>query len=272
MTTPIPQFERPPLDEMVMGLQFEPLQNFHAAHLGIFWSRIRERYPYTEDQPPLVPIIELPEMRPVLPGEGASVEIMKAMPLPRCWFISEEKTELVQVQNDRFFRNWRQVQGNEPYPRFHRLIHDFNESWNHFRRFAEDSQIGVPKARMCEITYVNSIVRGAGWSNFGELDKVFTLLRPRDPKGFLPPPEVLSWQLKYKLPDNRGRLHVEMSPKFRGRDLQLILGLNLTARGAPASSSDQDVAAWFSLAHEWAVRAFADMTGPDAHKFWGMRP
>lgn len=269
MSIPLPEFDRPPLDEMAMGVQFDPLPNFHVVHFGLFWSQIRSEYPHTEDQAPLVSTVELAEIKPS--ANTVPVVAMGVPPLPRCWFLNETKTQLIQVQRDRFLRNWRQIDGNERYPHFPRLVQDFQRAWERFLTFASEQELGPVNVNQCELTYINNIDRGAGWSELGELDRVFPLLRPREPGKFLPPPETLSWQARYKMTEGRGRLHVEMNPVFRGRDLKLVLSLNLTARGAPAGGSLEQIAAWFDLAHEWIVRAFAELTGPEAHKLWGRR-
>ena len=104
-----------------------------------------------------------------------------------------------------------------------------------------------------------------------DLAKVFSVLRPAESAGFLPPPELLGWQAKYKLPDGRGRLHVEMNPGFRGRDLKFVLSLTLTARGAPTGTSEESLVAWFNTAHEWVVRAFYELTSPDSVRPTGTR-
>jgi len=257
------------LDEFVMGVQFEPLASLRAVHLGLFWSRIRAEYPSTEDQAPVDPAVELAEIKPR--AATITAVALTVPPLPRCWFLTQDKTQLIQLQRDRFWRNWRQVEGNERYPRFGRLAEDFHRAWGEFLAFVADQGLGPVNVNQCELSYINQIERGALWSELGELDKVFTLLRAREARTFLPPPEMLSWQARYKLPKDRGRLHAEMNPVFRGRDLKLVLSLNLTARGAPAGRTLEDIAAWFDLAHEWAVRAFADLTSPDAHELWGMK-
>lgn len=269
MALPLPEFERPPVDEMVMGVQFDPLHNLHAAHLGLFWSRIRREYPHTEDQAPLSPTAEPSEIKPSAPTVSAIA--LTVPPLPRCWFLSEDKTQLIQVQRDRFLRNWRQVKGEESYPRFGRLARDFQRAWDEFLTFAIDQGLGSVKVNQCELTYINYIEKEAGWNELGELHGVFPILRSREPESFLPPPEMLSWQARYKLPEGRGRLHVEMNPVFRGRDMKLVLSFALTARGAPAGDSPEQIFAWFELSHEWIIRSFAELTSSTAHEFWGMK-
>jgi uncharacterized protein (TIGR04255 family) len=270
MPNPTPEFEHPPLDEMALGVQFDPLLNFRTVHFGLYWTRIRGEYPHTEDQPPLAPVVEPAEITP-----PPTVPMAISLPVPspaRCWFLNEGKTQLLQVQRDRFCRNWRQQEGNERYPRFGPLKQEFERAWKGFQTFVSEEHLGPLNVNQCELSYVNHIGSGKGWSELGELEKVFTLLRPRAAGGFLPPPETLSWQARYKLPEGRGRLHVSMDPAFRGRDLKLVLLFNLTARGVPSGGSPEQILAWFDLAHEWAVGAFAELTGPVVHALWGIKP
>jgi uncharacterized protein (TIGR04255 family) len=175
------------------------------------------------------------------------------------------------MQPDRFLRNWRQIKGNEHYPRFGQLFQDFKRAWEVFLKFIDEEHLGPVGVNLCELTYINNIDKEAGWSELGELDRVFPHLRPLELGSFLPPPEMLTWQARYRLPEGRGRLYAEMNPIFRGRDMKLVLSLNLTARGAPAGGSLEQISAWFELSHEWIIRAFVDLTGPVAHEFWGMK-
>src|SRR4051794_4820338 len=109
MANPLPEYERPPIDEVVVGVQFEPLKDFHVAHLGRFWSKVRDRYPLTEDQPPLPAQIEHPEPKP---AESRLTFATGIVPTPRSWFLDNSKNRLLQLQHDRFLRNWRRTEGN----------------------------------------------------------------------------------------------------------------------------------------------------------------
>jgi uncharacterized protein (TIGR04255 family) len=269
MPKPFPEFENPPVSEMAMGVQFAPLPNFHAIHLGLFWATIRGEYPLEEDQAPVSPMVEPPSLMPTQPTVSAYA--VTVPPLPRCIYQTNDKTQLIQVQRDRFIRNWRRVEGTETYPHYPSLVAGFRRDYEKFLAFVEHESLGPVNVNQCEMAYINTIERNAGWSELGELDKMFTFLQPNDHSGFLPSPELMTWQLRYKLPDGRGRLHVEMSPTLRGRDMSLVLSLNLTVRGSPVGGSLSDIVSWFDLGHEWVVRAFADLTGPIAHKLWGIR-
>jgi uncharacterized protein (TIGR04255 family) len=268
MTRHLPEYEHPPLDEVVIGVQFEPLKDFHAVHLGRFWSRIRDRYPFTEDQAPIPAQIELAEPVPA----PTSPDIAIGFPMPRCWFLDSTKNELLQLQSDRFLRNWRQISGTDVYPRFATLIDAFRRDWDEFQAFLQQEKLDRPSVNQCELTYINNLSSGEGWTDPSEVAKVFTVVRSAAKQdAFLPPPEVFSWDARYKLPDNRGRLRIKMHPAFRGRDLKVILTLNLTARGAPEAITPEGIFGWFGLAHEWIVRAFDELTDPGMHKLWGKK-
>ena len=163
--------------------------------------------------------------------DSASVAHLATFPIPRCWFLDGSKNQLLQLQSDRFLRNWRQIDGHESYPRYGSLIQEFQREWDDFLAFISTEGIDRPTVNQCEMTYINNLPRGVGWQDFSELGKVFTPLRARKEVGFLPPPEVFAWDTVYNLPDNRGRLRINMQPAFRGRDLKMILSLDLTARG-----------------------------------------
>jgi uncharacterized protein (TIGR04255 family) len=264
MPSPFPEFERPPLNEVVIGVQFEPLKDLHVAHLGLYWSRIRHRYPFTEEQPPLPPQVEPPGVTAQVPA----ISFQSGPFMPRSWFLDATKNELIQLQSDRFLRNWRQIEGTEPYPRFPFLIKRFKEEWESFLVFLNEEGLGPPSVNQCELIYINHLEPGFGWNDYSELGKVFTMLRTPGGSGFLPAPELLNWESRYKLPQERGRLHVQLQPVFRARDLKLILSFNLTARGSPAQSTADRLFAWFDLAHEWVVKGFDQLTEPTMHQFW----
>ncbi len=227
MSSPLPEFERPPVEEVVIGVQFEPLE-LHAVHFGSYWLQIRERYPSSQDQPPLAPQIE--QDAPQVPSFSVRAGLL---PL-RCWFLNSTETELIQLQKDRFLRNWRQIKGNERYPRFAYLIEKFREELTGFLKFVDKEGLGRVQVNQCELSHLEP---GIGLESYSDFAKVFTTIREPG-KGFLPEPELQSWESPYKLPDGRG-------PILRSRDLKLTLAFTLTARGAPSGNKLEDIFSWF---------------------------
>ena len=112
-----PDFERPPVNEVSLGVQVEPIDGLHAAHLGLFWGRVRRDFPALEEHPPLAPTpIEDVSSGPRL--LDLQVQMLTVPPVPRLLFIDGSGTELLQVQSDRFIANWRRLAGADVYPRY----------------------------------------------------------------------------------------------------------------------------------------------------------
>src|SRR5687768_15013305 len=58
MTSPpndeLPRYDRPPVSEVVMSVQFDPMTALTPVHLGAWWTADRKRkYPLCEERPPL---------------------------------------------------------------------------------------------------------------------------------------------------------------------------------------------------------------------------
>ena len=264
---PAVDYERPPVVETVLGVQFAPLRSLSVIHLGLYWAEIRGKYPHQEIQPPLPHEVE---EFPRKLGVRVGIELM-AEPEARPWFIDATSTELLQVQKDRFIRNWRQREiPKDVYPRYEVLLPKFEEDWGAFVAFLEREDLGRPHVDQCEVTYVNLIEPGPAWSSFGDLSEAFTIFRTPEHR-FLPEPEAVLLNTHYAMPDRAGRLHVSVQPAIRRADGAEVLQLKLTARGAPRSSETSDLREWFNLGHQWVVHGFDDVVTPKMRVFWGKR-
>lgn len=261
----LPDFTDPPVNETVFSLQFLPLAGFAIPHFGLYWAKVRARFPHINVAPPVAPVTEQFSPRPPI---GLDLQVVP-QPEVRCWFLNSSGTQLIQVQRDRFSFNWRQVEGTEKYPRFPALRKEFVDQWIEFSAFIEEERLGALTVNQCEVTYVNHIPYGIGWSDFSELHKVIAMWQGETSDGFLPRPERVRIEVNYRLPENQGRLHVSVVPVFRPRDNAEVLQMTLTARGGPASSSLNDVMAWIDLGREWVVKGFADFTSPEVQSQWG---
>lgn len=262
----LPDFAQPPVDETALSIQFAPIPGFNIPHFGLFWSRIRDRYPNFEIQQPITNVTEQFDAA-VLPRQ---IELaFLSLPDIRCWYLEDPSNRLLQVQRDRFVHNWRKLTGAEQYPRYPSLRASLEKEWDGFCAFLRDEKLGTPKVNQCEVTYVNHIEYDKGWRGYGDLDKVVAAFAtPKRRNRFLPDPERVDMQVSYRVEENAGRLHVSFLPVIRGRDGKEVLQMTLTARGAPASSEAQDVFHWLDLARRWVVRGFADFTSLDMHKIW----
>lgn len=110
----LPDFKKPPLSEAVLSLQFDPLDRLKTPLIEVLWNQFRARLPEIEEHPPLPQVVERFDA-----ANPPKVDVVfeERPPVARVWFLTQEKTELIQVQQDRFIHNWRKVTGQEPYPR-----------------------------------------------------------------------------------------------------------------------------------------------------------
>ena len=266
----LPDFRKPPVAETVLSLQFEPISGLTTAHIGLLWARFRADFPTIEEHEPLPTAIE--EFgRPSLPPVHVSIE--QDRPLPRVWFISKTKTELIQVQSNRFIHNWRRYQGIEPYPHYDVVNRpNFNAEVATFQKFLEDESLGPLKINQCEVAYVNHIEQAGVWETHSQFDKVFSVWNGGTSGSFLPKPEDVAMQVRFVIPDGSGkpvgRLHVVAHPAWRRTDQMPIFVLNLTARGEPLGDGVNGAFAFLDLARDWIVKGFAELTRPEMHRVW----
>ncbi len=259
----LPHYNNPPVIEVVLGVQFQEIPGFLSVHYGSFWECVRSDYPEAEDRPPLPSVFE------EIPGREASLELIDLPPLRRVFLVHSSKNYLLQVQPTRFLHNWRKMQPTDAYPRFAAAEERFLSNWRVFLRFVEQNKFGSLKANEYELTYINHIPGDEkGFPQaLHEYSHIFNWPNQR-PDLFLPDPSSLAIDLRFRLPEKRGTLQVSMKHGRRLADKMEVLILELTARG-PAQSDTSDMRDWFSVAHEWIVRGFTDLTTSRAHERWG---
>lgn len=269
---PFPDFTDPPVVEVVLGVQFEPIADLGTAQLGLVWQKFRQQgFSKTEDQPPLAPTVEqFGARRPF--RVGVELELVDAPSIPRLWFLNQPETELIQIQRDRFMHNWRKVRQGEVYPRFEQLRAAFERELNDFSQHLRDEKLGDLVPTQCEVTYVNEIVSGAGWERHGQLGAVLTLWQAPDRDTVLPEPEDVQLGIRYVIPNDdgepQGRLNITVAPAYRVEGPPIML-MNLTARGKPEGEGIEGALRFIERGRAWLVHGFTSITTPDMHRIWG---
>ena len=56
--TPRPSYKDPPVIEVVLSVQFEPLKEFGLAHFGMLWPKFQREFPLTEGKQTLGRVTE----------------------------------------------------------------------------------------------------------------------------------------------------------------------------------------------------------------------
>lgn len=267
----LPDFANPPVSEVALSLQFEPLPKLRGPVIGLLWGKFKEKYPAVDEHPALDPVIER-FGSDALPNVGMQFQVLAA-PLPvRVWFVNEGGSELVQVQQDRFVHNWRKVKETDQYPRYSNLRGKLIEELEIFRQFIQEEQLGEMVFNQSEVTFVNIITSGEGWERHGQLNNVLTIHSGSYSDEFFKEPENVQTALRYVIPGEdeapRGRLHITVLPVVSARDKKPALNLTLTARCGTKGSID-DAISGLDLGHRWIVKGFASITTRDMHHIWG---
>jgi uncharacterized protein (TIGR04255 family) len=260
MDSDLPSFENPPVVEVVMGVQFQPLNSLQVPHFGRFWETVRPKYSECTEKPPIVSQIEDLGRPGAL--KDSSLQISQVPPIPRVWFECPSGEWLIQLQRDRFLHNWRSSGENPSYPRYPTVRDAFFTQWSNFRRFVADEKLGNISITQLDITYLNHI---APWNEDSDLGQVFPDFRWREGDRLLGKPEACNISCAFALPDNNSRLRATIKPGIH-QEKGSLLQFELTVRGLPA---DDDHEGWFDSGRRWIVTAFADLTSGQWHEKWG---
>lgn len=271
MTSLLPEFSHPPVYEMVLSAQFMPLSTMHVAHLGLLWQDLRDAYPITEEHPPIDASLEQLDIRQAEPAP--QIQLVTTLPFPRVWYLNEDGSELIQVQQDRLVHNWRQVEGREIYPRYDRLIGMFEREIDTFNRFVEREQLGSVTPTQYEVTYINHVTNKHIDNPPANLEKIVTLWSANYGDPFELKSEGTEFAARYALHDGDGNrfggLYISANPAIRKADGEIILQLTLTARGRVDDQDFSSMRQFMDNAHDTLVRSFAAITTPLMHEAWG---
>jgi len=258
MAETLPSFENPPVNEVVMGVQFDALHGLLSPHIGKFWSVVEHDYPNCTDNPPILSQIE--DFNTMQLVSQHTISLGPKPDLPRVFLEDDKGHWLIQIQRDRFLHNWRIITDESEYPRYPEVCRRFFEQWEQFRTFVEENKIGAIRIVQLEITYSNRIPLPSSKAN-----QVFRDIRWQDDKRALSPPESLNFSCSFKSQKQPKRLRTTIKPAFR--DNQEEMRFELTVRGHLAErESTED---WFAEGRRWIVQAFADLTTSEWHTKWG---
>jgi uncharacterized protein (TIGR04255 family) len=271
-------FDRPPVNEVVMGVQFStPVLN-DVTVLTEFWPLVREDFPRLEKQPAIPPATE--DFGVAQTAPSFQIQFGTEGPSPRYWLLSETGTELIQLQQDRFLINWRQLQPTDEYPRYAHLRERFLREYGLLRTALGEARWQTVNVDLCEISYINHIPAEIDGSTI-QLSDVLTAVPPfsQEEATVLPQLEDSNLQARFVLRgwDGRsaaptGRMYLGAGHAVRGATQENIYALNLLVRGRPSGQTIEDAIDFFDEARMLIVRGFRELTTEGMHQFWGARP
>jgi uncharacterized protein (TIGR04255 family) len=236
-------FEKPPINEVSIGMQFTPLPNLRAEHIGLFWNRVRADFPNSQQTPPLGNVVHLPP---------------EVFPIPRFWFIAKDDATLIQVQKSAFLFNWR-LRG-EAYPRFDSVFEAFRKHRSVFIQFLkEDLNTAKIEQAKHQLTYVNLFEDVPYWSGPEDTRKIvpsFAFINPglkgAKPKDFN---SVTIFQIENDL-----LLSVAARNAVNSSTGKIVLVLELEASGTHPRFEAEKADAWYHRAHIAISESFVALT------------
>ncbi|MGF1598827.1 MAG: TIGR04255 family protein [Acidimicrobiales bacterium] len=267
----LPDFSDPPIDEVALGLQFDPIEGFTDMHVGIFWPRVRHDYPRAESHPRRDHPVE-----DLSPGTGLQVAVPAFQVVEpsesrgnRAWLISDDDSTLLQVQDSQFLRNWRRRDTN--YPRLDEHVEKFWSSYDEFCETLMVEKLARPNVKQIELTY-------------------FNFIEPRDPshfrmqgsaslatEGLDEKPEDVMFRLAYIDRDSGGnplaRLRIDVEPAYRAienrPELQPGYRLTLSYRSPMNSPSRKEIETAIDRGRRVIDFSFCDLTSIESQTKWG---
>ena len=262
----LPKFRKPPLTEVVHGVEFERLP-ITIVHHGLFFSRIRDRFPRSQT------VVALPPFRTTRdsPSQDQIIRIAPADEVPRAWFIEEDEARLVQLQADRLLFNWRHEPSMSEYPHFDRVHDSFAEMYREFENFADDEALGAIKPQNCEMTYINLIPLTGLDGKLRSPQELVRVHHDNYGREWTTTAEAINWSEHHILQRHNqpiGRLTATLANVVRTASADRALQLDITVQGPPAVANFAGVSEFHEIAHEAIVNYFTAITTDVAHEEW----
>ncbi|MDZ3836452.1 MAG: TIGR04255 family protein [Rhodospirillales bacterium] len=258
----LPIYERPPLNEVVYGVQFTAPPDFTSVQHRDIWELFQPEFPNVEEQTALAPAFE------TFGGAPSPMSLQfqfGGAPKTRLWFISRDETHLLQFQDDRLLLNWRRRENGNDYPHFEGIFPVFAKSlqtlseW--FRSNGHELQVN-----QAEVTYINLISA----PDLSTAQDWFTFLNTTPLKL-----EVASLTLTEVLNNEMGkpiaRFFHEVVTVATPGSRERAFRFTLTIRGAPQNGSLEAAFDFIKGARERIDVRFAELTTESAKTFWGRK-
>jgi uncharacterized protein (TIGR04255 family) len=265
---PLPRFRNPPVSEVALGVQFPAVLN--PVHLGLYYQRVKARFPKVQVQPPIAAAFETFAPSPTVLGMPVPTPIMGLQ--PRMWFLSEDENSLIQLQSDRLLYNWRGGLQGVPYPHFEAVHAEFVNAFDILEALSEAEGITEVVVNQCEVLYVNRLPTANTGVTVTEPERIFRVLSNQRGREWDEPREDLSFIIRYRLNDAGGkpfgRLTAVAASSSSTPQIAPGFQLEMVARGVPQGTGRQGIAAFHDHGHRAIVRCFAAITTPEMHKLW----
>lgn len=261
----LPKFKKPPVSEVAVGVQFQaPMLN--PVHLGLYYQRVKARFPTAVVQAPLQPAFETFGSVPTV-----QFPFPVAVGAPRMWFVSGDDASLIQLQSGRLFFNWRGGLQQNAYPHFDAVQAEFMKALDELETLSMSEGLGELVINQCEVIYVNPLPVSVTGVPLSEPQRIFRVWSDASGEEWREPPEDISFNIRYRFNDKDGNPFGRLTAALLSgwsQDGSPAFHLEMTARGQPTRSGRAEITAFHQYAHRAIVRCFAALTTPEMHQRW----
>lgn len=257
------QFEHSPISAVRIGLHFNPpLLELRNEHVGMFWNRIRDRFPVARQKPPL--------------GDSEGIDRLEGelFPTPRYWFVAEnEEIDHIELQRDKFALSWKRRDKKNPKdPGFSDLLMPaFRNNFSVFEEFvrndvcAQDLSIG-----WCELSYKCVIKPCEYWRGSRDTEKVLPAMRLPESGRQGDAVEFSSCNYIYSRVDNMQLRVTIRHYETNDEPEETALVLDVAARTAEEGQiGESEIHAWCELANDAILTCICSVTSKEIQRdYW----
>lgn len=262
----LPDFDDPPLDEVVLGVQFATLAGYQQIRAGEVWALYRDAYPQVEERAPLPPSFEIFGGRPSTHATN-QLSLIDGPMHDRFWFVDRSGNQLIQFQPDRLLHNWRKVGDSGSYPHFESMAAAFRSEIGLLEGYANKLEKQAIAINQCEISYINRIAIGS--ESEANLAKWCALW-----SGDLADVESVGFSIREILrrPDGSpyARMFIDCGSGVAASGSS-VFGLTISIKGAPLDTTIMSAMDFFVCGRSAIVKKFREITTPYAHEKWGIK-
>jgi len=270
MTRRLPKYDSPPVNETLLGLQFDPLPKLLVAHMARFLADLGDGW---ELAPEVVAVGQLPPLELGEQWGGSALRLQFAgSPGLRLRATDRANDRLLQLENGWFVLNWREIRPGSKYPDYERRKEEFTTLFRAWMEFVRSHELGELRPSVWEVSYVNFIDREPGvWTSVADWHAVLPgLLGPMqfDSVGAV---QTLEGRWRFAIgPD--ASLQIDLQHRARtaaGEDETMLE--RLVARGPIDPARPETLTRGFDQGHEAIVLTFGEIASEAARKRWGYR-
>ena len=253
-------FKNPPINELVCGIQFNPISIPFIYISNEFFSTIEAEFPNVVETAPL------PQRFDVLThSEEGEIELEN--PYIRYLFKDSKDIKLIQLQNGKYSFNWRKPDGNdEAYPRFSKLFKEFLQYWNILNNIFKKNNVEI-EFNQLELTYIDLIIYDNIGTEVNHFHKIFSFLKENS--NLLNSINGLKVELFKPINDLKGHYYLSFHPAQLKKDLKEVIVLDSTIRGM-FTEKNENIEEWFVNAHKEILNNFIELINDPIKEKWGL--